>query len=214
MELSPTTLMIIGVVCVALGFIASLLLNTLSDTGDDASSSDAPPGGKKSRYQLMPRLWRDKTTQHLTVEIDGRAYHTVEAATLEERQRLETLAKDLLIWLGRPVYSAERSTQQAVPEEASGAAAASPAAPRVLASPQPGLEAADGPSIVTQIDAILQDMLVGSVLANQTIRISEDSTQGVVVQHNTNVYPGINAVPEGEVKQMVLAAVRKWESQQ
>ncbi len=102
MEITPTTLILVSLTCLVLGFIASLLLNTLKDDEDlpDAGVDQTPPGGRKGRYTVITRLWRERGAGKLVVEMDGRSFVTPEALDATQRERLETSARELRAWLG------------------------------------------------------------------------------------------------------------------
>jgi hypothetical protein len=105
MEITPQVLILVGIVCVVLGFIANLLLNTLhEDAGNPASEPGdpdaAPPGGKKGRYDRISQLWRERGTGRLIVEIEGKSYVNPNPLTEMQRGQLETTARDLHTWLG------------------------------------------------------------------------------------------------------------------
>jgi hypothetical protein len=102
MEISATALILVGVICVVLGFIASMLLGTLRDETEEpaAPEAEAPPGGQKGRYIAVARLWRERNSNMLVVEMDGKGLVTPEPLKEQERARLEQIARDLRAWLG------------------------------------------------------------------------------------------------------------------
>ena len=69
-------------------------------------------------------------------------------------------------------------------------------------------------SIVQQIDEIFQGMLAGTKYENNKIFLTEDLKRGVIVRVDHEVYEGVGALPEGEIKQMLRAAVAEWEREQ
>jgi hypothetical protein len=107
--MEPTTIIIVGVVCVGLGIIAGMLLNTLSDDNETSPSSvdEAPPGGRKGRYTPVARLWRERGAGTLVVEMDGKAMVSPEPLTDIQRERLEKSARDLRAWLGMGLSATE-----------------------------------------------------------------------------------------------------------
>jgi hypothetical protein len=102
MEITAETLILVGVICVVLGFMASMLLGTLRDEVEEPvpGAPDAPPGGAKGRYSLVTRLWRENSTGRLVVEMDGKSLVTSEPLTEADRAALEQAARDLRAWLG------------------------------------------------------------------------------------------------------------------
>jgi len=65
-------------------------------------------------------------------------------------------------------------------------------------------------SMVEQINDILQKDLESSPLRDMFIKISE-LPEGVVVWVGNQSYPGVDAIPPGPARDLVQAAVRKWE---
>jgi hypothetical protein len=117
MEITPTTLILVSVTCLVLGFIASLLLNTLKDDEDlpDTGVDQTPPGGRKGRYTVIARLWRERGAGKLVVEMDGRSFLTPEALDATQRERLVTSARELRAWLGMGLEGVSNPPPAAAP---------------------------------------------------------------------------------------------------
>lgn len=100
-EISPTLLIVAGLICVGMGIFATMLLNTLrEDEGTVNQDSDTPPGGKKGRYTPIVRLWREKGSGRLIVETDGKSLVAPDPLNEVQRERLEKVARDFDGWLG------------------------------------------------------------------------------------------------------------------
>lgn len=124
MEITPTTITLVGVVCVALGILAGLLINSLLDSGDETAggTEEAPPGGRKGRYTPVFRVWREKQAGTLVVEMDGKAMINPDPLNEIQRERLEHSVRDLRAWLGMGLPAAqvsqpEETTQTATVED-------------------------------------------------------------------------------------------------
>lgn len=102
MDVTPVTLILVGVISVVLGFLASNLLNMLQDGGTEPVIDDnqAPPGGRKGRYIPIARLWREKSKDGLVVEIDGKSLVNASPLSDSQRAQLEAAARDLRTFLG------------------------------------------------------------------------------------------------------------------
>jgi hypothetical protein len=102
MDITPTTIILVGIVCVVLGFLASVLLNTLVDDGEapTAEVDQTPPGGRKGGYTVVVRLWRERGSGTLVVEMDGKSMVSPGPLNEVQRERLERTARDLRAWLG------------------------------------------------------------------------------------------------------------------
>jgi hypothetical protein len=119
MDITPTTIILVGVVCVVLGFLANVLLNTLSGDNETPlpAADEAPPGGRKGRYTPVVRLWRERGSGALIVEMDGKAMVSPEPLNEVQRERLERSARDLRGWLGMGLPGQEPAVSASVPPE-------------------------------------------------------------------------------------------------
>ena len=110
METSSTTIILVGIVCIILGFLASVLLNTLNeDSEPEPDQPETPPGGKKGKYLAIARLWRDQKNGTLLVETDGKTYIGPAPLSEERRLEIEQAARDLRTWLGMGLSSGQNN---------------------------------------------------------------------------------------------------------
>ena len=129
MDLSPTLLIVLGMVCIFLGYVASVLINTLREETEPVGTLDeAPPGGKRGRYTPVTRLWREKKAGSLVVEINGKSFVAPSALEEGERAELEQAARDLRSWLGMGLMPGAVPAEMALPAARPAAASAHAAA--------------------------------------------------------------------------------------
>lgn len=69
-------------------------------------------------------------------------------------------------------------------------------------------------SMVEQIDGILQENIAGTPLAQCDICLVEIPTKGVIVRVGSQMFEGIDAVTDPDVKAAVQAAAAQWEAEQ
>ncbi len=102
--MSPTltTFLIVAFFCLMFGAVAGYLIASLRDENGDAPGDEAsaPPGGRKGKYSAVARLWLEKSSKTLIVEIDGKAYVSPEPLKPDQLERLEHAVRDLARWLG------------------------------------------------------------------------------------------------------------------
>ena len=67
-------------------------------------------------------------------------------------------------------------------------------------------------SIAGQIDDILQDRIAGSELARRGLRLLDLPDHGLGVVLDLHTYPGIDAVPDQAVQQIIHEAVAEWQN--
>ena len=121
--MSPTltTFLIVAFFCLMFGVVAGYLIASLRDENGDepVDEASAPPGGRKGKYSAVARLWLEKTSKTLIVEIDGKAYLSPEPLKPDQLARLEHAVRDLARWLGVsvPREAAPPMTAQVQPVE-------------------------------------------------------------------------------------------------
>lgn len=231
MEITPTTVILVGLVCIVLGFIASALIYTLREEQEPGHESPppAPPGGGKDRYAPEARLWRDHSTGVLVVEQEGHSFVTPEGLSDAQKEHLAALARDLYGWLGEQPVDGAAAFREAGAVEAQrlNAVAAGPEIPPLDApvkaapiapvgegtAPDAAANGADGEkSIVMQIEDILQARIAGTALERRRVHLNEDINHSVIVTVGLERYEGIDQVPDPEIQAAIHAAVTEWEA--
>lgn len=219
--MDPVTLLVVAIICLAIGFLGGILVNTLR--GDRQQAPEPPKDAAPSTdpqlagYKEVARFMRMGENGPLLVMMDGKLAGSAIEIEAEERNRLEDLVLEMRTWMGFQPYPAQDPFGSSVagaqaPEpavvQASAAfgSAAIPAGP-VLATPP----FAAPKSIVGQIDEILQDHLFGTPLADKRIRLVEKPNQGVVVMIGLEQFPSIEDVPDPEIRNLIRQAVSEWE---
>ncbi len=185
------------------------------------------------------RLTRDPETGSLHMDIAGKLVRTPDELSAEERKQAVDLLRDTTIWLGllppakTPVPPAAITAPVSVPPVPVVTASRPLTLPDDMAAGSVGVSrpsivgnmtnaianvlnpvpvAKEAPkTMVQQIDEVLQNRLLGTVLANQKIYLIEDPRRGVLVNVGNEVYEGIGAVPEGDVKELLRSSVQEWE---
>lgn len=178
------------------------------ETAPESESASTPSLPRQSPFSeashvFVARLWRDRSTGQLLVEVDGMLHATPDTLTDEQRQRLSTAAEGWTLWLGlhppappTPIPAPPPPSVFTVPIEN-------------LLSPSEAPTRAE--SIVEQIDAILQDLLADSPFANRGIRLVEEPHHGVVVWVGLERYGSVEEVPDEGIRALIQEAVRRWE---
>ena len=69
-------------------------------------------------------------------------------------------------------------------------------------------------SIPEQINAILQDLIKGTLLDNKGILMADWPNRGVVFIVGVDVYDDIHKIPDSEIRFAIRTAVKKWEESQ
>ncbi|MCX8025953.1 MAG: hypothetical protein N3A60_12195, partial [Thermanaerothrix sp.] len=111
-------LILVGVLGFLLGALVVWLWSererpTATPAGEGAApeppkTESAPPASTLPRqspfseasHVFVTRLWRDRSTGQLLVEVDGMLHATPDTLTDEQRQRLSTAAEGWALWLG------------------------------------------------------------------------------------------------------------------
>lgn len=184
-----------------------------------------------------PGLLRIKSENgFLTLDMDGTRVDT-NALSSEQRKRLIEMLTLVRPWLeGKPVHVPAPATTPPPLSQSNSAVEARPSAPIPSApppsqsltqppaatprmtSPRPTTiakedrPAAPAGSIVSQIDSILQQRVVGTPLEDRGVFLAQSPEGGVIVYIGLTKYMGIDDVPDPEVKAAIRAAITEWEN--
>lgn len=86
--------------------------------------------------------------------------------------------------------------------------------PAVVQIGQPTLKPKDEPlTIVDQINLVIERLAAGTDLAQKAVHLADNGHEGVTVWVGAENFEGIDVIPYDEVKQLIKAAVAKWEEE-
>ncbi len=205
-------ILLIALICVAIGFLVGRLVHSLEGESDAAKTS--PGKGLK--------VWYDPETDRLVVEIDGRAYRQEKALNSRQRRHIHRALFRLNAWLspGAPERIAAKPQKPLEKRAVQPVTPSVPKQPPRRFSPVSTLvEAlqADIPSplpsesMIAQIDHILQGKLAAAGLQDKAVRLMEIPGKGMVVMIGLESYNEVADIPDEEIKSLLRAAVREWE---
>ena len=177
-----------------------------------------------------PGLMRIKNENgFLTLDLDGTRVNTSSLSS-EQRKRLIEMLNFIRPWLENKPASAPVMTTPLPPSSSSpladarqGTAIANPNPvaqsptqtqdkPSAPAAAKDDRPSAPANSIVAQIDAILQERLVGTPLEGRGIFLAQSPEGGVNVYVGLTRYNGVDDVPDPEIKAAIRAAISAWEN--
>ena len=169
-----------------------------------------------------PGLLRIKNENgQLTLDLDGTRVN-VSSFSADQRKRLIEMLNLMRPWLeGKPVPAPVTPTPAPPPPAPIPAPVAvappppsltpRPVAPKERSAPKDDRPAAPATSIVGQIDAILQERLVGTSLEDRGVFLAQSPDGSVNVYVGLTRYAGIEDVPDEEIKAAIRAAISAWE---
>jgi hypothetical protein len=194
---------------------------------EEADEKKGEPEAKPVTVKVDdPGLLRIKNENgSLTLDLDGVRADT-SALTNDQRKRLIEMLTLVRPWLeGKPVTvpAAAPPPPPVQPRAAPVISTPSISRPVPVTSPQattprPSTFAkedrpsAPAGSIVSQIDSILQQRIVGTPLEERGVFLSQSPEGGVMVYIGLTKYMGIEDVPDPEVKAAIRAAISEWEN--
>lgn len=209
-----TNTILLVVICIVIGFLFGGLFGSLGKRSEGEK-------GKRGRKALL-KVWQETQKSGLVVEVDGKDFtHSVQL-NARQRSQLNQLILRLNDWL-----EAKQMVQG--PAERLRPPQARPVEPPVAEKTPRGVSLspvnvlsnalkADVPrsqlpteSIAEQIDVILQEMLRGSALQGEAIRLMEVPGKGMVVMVGLDKYDQVEDVPNAEIQAVIRAAVKEWE---
>lgn len=221
------TLVILGVICIAVGFIAGALVAMLfADRDKKAHGPNVdvlPEGINPETHKPLLRLWRSPNGG-LLAELAGRVLSDVKQASTAQRLELEAINEQWLTWLGLPHEVRKAAVEPKLQPPVQSAAPSEPVLPQPAPAPRPAVDvvaAITSPpvpkpsggtkSMVDQIDEILQELVSHSSQSHRSVKITQDLRDGIVVWLDGGRYPGLDSVQDEEIRKLILAAAAEWE---
>jgi hypothetical protein len=200
------------VIGIVIGVVAVLIITDRTRARpDEKSSSGEPaspppsmtevPGLPSDRFDAAAKLYRERATGRLAIEVDQKVYLTPDSLPAPVRQELMTLHEGMAAWLRASAEPAPPPLRTEPPPMPAGPPPAPPAK----------TEAPAATSFVSQINDVLQEILAESPMADRKIALTQEPSMGVIVWVDGAKYSGIDTVPDPAVKELIQAAVRKWE---
>ena len=209
--------------------MALLLSRRAKETQKEPASTPALPVAEPPPLSVLPTLpssarpgavvfWRESPGSPLQVEMEEQTFKAAGDLSPEQRRRLFALLGELARWFpSRPgSQTPPARVESAQPQVRPAAAQPEPLKPRqTRPSLSPPAPVPSGParSIVEQINDVLQERIAGTPLAAQGLRLQDDLRQGLVVWLGIKHYPGIDAVPDPAVREVIRSAAKEWEQQ-
>jgi len=165
-----------------------------------------------------PGLLRIKNENgQLTLDLDGTRVN-VSSFSADQRKRLIEMLNLMRPWLeGKPVPAPVTPTPAPPPPALIAVAPPPPSltprpvTPKERSAPKDDRPAAPATSIVGQIDAILQERLVGTSLEDRGVFLAQSPDGSVNVYVGLTRYAGIEDVPDDEIKAAIRSAISAWE---
>ena len=219
-----------GILLTVIGLVIGVLVGILVSGMRKGETAETPSGETLPTADLVEvtRLWRDRRSGRLVVEVNKRQYKVVGDLNPVWRDRLRAVSSDLRTWLG--IFPGESPANAAPAEQPpSGLKPDQPVQPELtVEASRPGInpmrlfaraiQEMDKPkidlspaSIAAQIDEILQRKLEDSPLEGRSIRLMELPGQGMVVMVGLDKYDDVDAVPDQEARRLIREAVAEWE---
>ena len=227
-------LMFVALVCVGAGFAFGMLLANARPNNNRSASST---GKSSANIVEVVKVVQDRKSGHIFPEYNGKVVRYPADLTATQRERLAIQLGMLQAWLSPSSTPKEvPAVVQAAPVIGTGplvsdaaAAGAIPDALPVVPPTQPvrvnpvdmfarALQSevrtppAAQKSIPAQIDEILQEKLIDSPLAGRGIRLMELPSKGLVVMVGLQQYPGVDEVPDPEIRAIIRQSVADWEN--
>jgi hypothetical protein len=189
------TLMMVALVCAALGFSFGSLLTTIW--------IDRHPRTVNPKRKLVDRsetsyarILLDSKGEPTKIEIDGDTYSADHMPKKTVLGKLKKTAELLDTWNLKDGQGV-RKKEKGIPGKSNGIET----------------EEAANHDMLFEINNIIQERLKGSTKTSKKIRLAREGTTGVVFWVNKANYRTLDAIPDSEVRNLIKGAVAEWESQ-
>lgn len=230
----------IGIIGFLLGFGLRALTHR-GKASKKSTDSRKPPKAKKPprrNWSEVAHLWRDDRDKRLAFQIGNKYYKRGDELTRREQEILLKVVMDFYRWLEpsgpspspseTPETSPGIASDHNIPQGASPSAPNQPVSQDFLIEPEPETQPPPGvigsvlsatisapdtpePSMVTQVDSILQEKLQDAGMQKWAVRLIESPNQGMTVMVGMERYESIDEVPYTRVRDIIRTSVADWE---
>jgi hypothetical protein len=228
----------IGSICFGflLGFIVRGIIRRREESKETAepkqAQTEAQPQKKvrNRNWVEVANLWRDRRNEQLIFQIDDKYYKRSSDLTPKEHKILLKVVLDFYHWLEPPravVSKPQESvlafqsmdttpvaTYQAGKNGSDGTKPVSLNPVNMLSrafEADAALSTIPNQSMVTQVDAILQEQLYAANMQKWAVRLAEFPSKGMIVMVGLEQYDSIDEVPYERVRTIIRASVAEWE---
>jgi hypothetical protein len=239
--MDPIILIIIAIIIGSLGFLLGFITRMLTSGGSKSTKKSELPKVTKPKnrnWTEVAHLWRDDKDKRLIFQIDNQYYKRGEELTSRERKILLKVVMDFYLWLEPPnakqisthtsdVATIHRPDKSPAPELLSSKSGQD-FVPEYseLTSPeiQPSVRPVGGilsttistpdtpsPTMVAQVDRILQEKLEAAGMQKWAVRLIESPNKGMIVMVGMERYEAIDDVPYKRVRDIIRLSVAEWE---
>ena len=222
MGLSTFTTILLFFVClaggIAIGFMLARYLKSAPDVLDEETTEKEPvmqaPVFAKPQEPVLVQVGRTKK-KALWLEMAGQRWEKPDDLPEDKRKELTDIVQELGAWAEpspAPVSDANAYDLKPPKNSLFSRSYTSWRAPKkepvILAKVESAISAV---SMVTQIDAILQQKLVGTPFSNLDIHLVESPTGEVNVQVGAIKHPAVDSIPNPEIQELIRQSVAEWE---
>ena len=220
MGLSTFTTIVLFLVClaggIAIGFLLARYLRSTMELPAEEMGERKPAYTKETKAVNAPdtallRVGRTKK-KAIWLEMGDQLWEAGSELPPGERQKLNAIVQDLGPWLEPPPppVSSPEAYEPKPAKSSPFTRSASPGQNSKKGFTQPAKETAST-GMIPEIDAILQQKLVGTPFANLDIHILEGPLGEVNVQVGAMKHPGVESIPNHEIQAFIRESVAEWE---
>ena len=222
MGLSTFATIFLFVVCLAggivIGFLLARYLKSAPDVLDEEKAEKEPvtPGPVfiKPQEPALVQVGRTKK-KALWLDMSGQRWEKPGDLPETNRKELTAIIQELGAWV-EPSPLPITVADVYEPKPAKNSLFSRSYSPWHTPKKEPAYPAKVDPSIspvsmVTQIDAILQQKLTGTPFATLDIHLIESPTGEVNVQVGAIKHPAVDSIPNPEIQELIRQSVAEWE---
>lgn len=225
-------LIVLSIVLIIVGFILALLVTPLLGLDNKPPKAELTQEEDPEIFIGKPpslaadrslRVAHDPRDNRIIIEVEGQIYKSVEELSLEQRQFLSSTTTEIVTWMSRsvldpvlPVPTPQPPLNpikiEPFPVEPKPATVERSLANNFLRTLQPGgvKTPPQLKSLAAQVDEVLQEKIPFSGLSYHSIHLVDLPNYGMSVQVDREQYPGIDAVPDEDIRKLIREAVEEW----
>jgi uncharacterized membrane-anchored protein YhcB (DUF1043 family) len=239
--IDPKFLYIIIAASLCCGFVIGYILRGLfrknarseekSESGMQVQAEDLKEKSQNHHYKEIAQLWFDTRDRKLIFQIGEKYFKRADDLSPKDRVKLGKVVSNFYHWLEPDELSKQKESRSSQPKQSGNLESVqihsnsmtpkdenspninsgSANQPRQSSMPDVNPSALFSQSMVSQVDAILQEKIHRAGMEKWAIRLTEFPQRGMVIMVGLEQYESIDEVPYEQARNIIRKSITEWE---
>lgn len=200
------------------------------ESGMPLEAGDLKKKSQNHQYKEVAQLWFDTSDRKLIFQVGQQYFKRADDMSPKDRAKLQRVVSDFYHWLGPDELSKQKESGFSQPNRSGNPDSVSTHAkpmtqkdenssnmdsgtnqPKQTLKPDVNSSALFSQSMVSQVDAILQEKIHQAGMEKWAIRLTEFPQRGMVIMVGLEQYDSLDEVPYEQARNIIRESISEWE---